>query len=515
VKMPDFPESVPTRPVRPVTDPYGRKAPDAAPQSRTRTSAVPEAAPPLSAKDRALRRVIEFGLLALLVFSPLPIGSVEDGPILVIELAAVVLTIFYFLMDKPPRVNAALKPKLRWPRLFFGLLLAFMALQIVPLPAAIVRILSPRAFALRLQFLPAGPGGWISLSLLPARTFRSLLEFLAYVLIGFLVVRTVTHARQVRRLIAVLVVMGVFEVFYGLFELTQSAPRLLFYPKIYMLGSPTGTFVNRNHFSGYLELIIPLAIGLLLSRAGAFSLRGRKWREKVALLTAKGAFVNLLVLAALFVLFLGVLKSNSRAGTFILAMILLLVFGLSAYAFSAARYQQVWVRAFLRGMVGMIVLLVLYFGFDATVRRFSADNLLHEGRPKTWGSTLTMIGDFPLVGSGYGTFPAVFPVYEDPGLDNPVVHAHNDYLEYTAELGLLGFGLLVAGVLALGVTAFRTWSERHNPEIKGLVLGGLVSVAAMLFHSVTDFNLHIPANVLLFAVVLSLTFGTAFYQKGT
>jgi len=512
---PDFPESIPLRPVKPAYDPYGRKGEESAPPSRTRTPVAGGPAIPISARDRALRRVIEFGLLALLVFSPLPIGSVEDGPILVIEIAAVVLAILYFLMDKPPHINAALKPKLRWPRMFFGLLLAFMAVQIVPLPAAVVRLLSPRAFALRQQFLPAGAGGWTSLSLLPARTFRSLLEFLAYILIGFLIVRTITHTRQARRLIAVVVAMGVFQVFYGLFELTQSAPRLLFYPKVFMLGSPTGTFVNRNHFSGYLEMIIPLAIGLLLSRAGAFSLQGRKWREKIALLTAKGAFVNLLVLAALFVLFLGVLKSNSRAGTFILALILLLVFGLSAYAFSAARYQQLWVRAFLRGMVGMIVLLVLYFGFDATVRRFSADNLLQEGRPKYWSSVLTMIGDFPLVGTGYGTFPSVFPVYEDPGLENPVVHAHNDYLENTAELGLLGFGLLMAGILALGVIAFRSWSERHNPEVKGLVLGCLVAVAAMLFHSVTDFNLHIPANVLLFTVVLSLAFGTAFYQKAS
>jgi O-antigen ligase len=186
---------------------------------------------------------------------------------------------------------------------------------------------------------------------------------------------------------------------------------------------------------------------------------------------------------------------------------------MTAFSFSGARDQQLWVRTLLRGMASMIVLLVLYFGFDATVRRFSADNLLQDGRPKYWSSVLTMVGDFPLLGSGYGTFPSVFSVYEDPALENPIVHAHNDYLENMAELGLPGFGLLMAGVLALFVLAFRTWSERHNPEVKGLALGCLVSVAAMLFHSVTDFNLHIPANVLLFTVVLSLAFGTAFYRK--
>jgi len=491
MRDPDFPESVPPRPVRPPT----------------------EAAPALSPKDRVLRRIIEYGLLALLVFSPLPIGSVEDGPILVLELGAVILTVLYVLLDAPPRVNSALRPKLRGPRLAFGLVFAYLGLQIVPLPAALVQIVSPKAWALRQQFLPTGPGGLISLSLVPARTFRSLLELAAYGLIGFLVVRTVTHGRQVRRLVGVLIGMGVFEAFYGLFEITRTSPRVLFYPKLYNLGSASGTFVNRNHFSGYLEMIIPLAIGLVLSRSGAFSLPGKKWREKIALLTAKGTFVNLLILSALFVMFLGVLKSNSRAGSFILVFILLLVSGLAAYAFGAARYEQHWVRAFIKGLVGMIVLLVLYFGVDSTVRRFSADNLLQEGRPKYWGSVLTMVGDFPLLGSGYGTFPSVFAVYEDPGLENPLVHAHNDYLENLAELGIVGFGLLAAGLLALYVTAFRTWSGRHNPEVKGMVLGGLVSVAAMLFHSLTDFNLHIPANMLLFTVILALTYVTAFYRK--
>jgi O-antigen ligase len=164
-------------------------------------------------------------------------------------------------------------------------------------------------------------------------------------------------------------------------------------------------------------------------------------------------------------------------------------------------------------MVAMIVLIVFFFGVDATVRRFSTDNLLQEGRPKYWSNVLTMVGDFPLVGAGFGTFPSAFPVYEDAGLDNPLVHAHNDYLENLAELGLVGFGLLLAGVLFLYVTAFRTWIRRNNPEVKGLVLGALVSVAAMLFHSITDFNLHIPANALLFTVVLSLGFGMAFYRK--
>jgi O-antigen ligase len=94
-----------------------------------------------------------------------------------------------------------------------------------------------------------------------------------------------------------------------------------------------------------------------------------------------------------------------------------------------------------------------------------------------------------------------------------LVHAHNDYLEYLSELGILGFALLAAGVLFITVDSFLTWAKRRNPEVKSLALGGLVSVFVMLVHSLTDFNLHIPANALLFTMILSLNWSAIYYRK--
>jgi hypothetical protein len=61
--------------------------------------------------------------------------------------------------------------------------------------------------------------------------------------------------------------------------------------------------------------------------------------------------------------------------------------------------------------------------------------------------------------------------------------------------------------------SFLTWSKRRNPEIKGLAMGGIISVFIILIHSLTDFNLHIPANTLLFSVVLALTYTTVYHRK--
>jgi O-antigen ligase len=115
---------------------------------------------------------------------------------------------------------------------------------------------------------------------------------------------------------------------------------------------------------------------------------------------------------------------------------------------------------------------------------------------------------------GTGTFASVYPVYETINFEGMVlVHAHNDYLEYLSEWGLVGFLLLAGAVLYIAVDSFRTWSKRRNPEIKGLALGGIIAVFIMLIHSLTDFNLHIPANRLLFSVVLALTYVTVYHRK--
>jgi O-antigen ligase len=85
-------------------------------------------------------------------------------------------------------------------------------------------------------------------------------------------------------------------------------------------------------------------------------------------------------------------------------------------------------------------------------------------------------------------------------------------LEYLSELGILGSLLLFSAVFSMLFVAFRTWRKRRHPEVRGLALGGFLSVLAILLHSLTDFNMHIPANLLLFSVVLSLTVAIVFYK---
>jgi len=470
---------------------------------------------PGSGRRPLLRRAIDNGIAALLVLSPLPAASVNAWSVLAIELAVAAMTVLYLLLDPKPRANEealkALRPMRYAAAGFFG----YLAFQILPLPAGLVRVLSPATYGFRRLYDPGFAGlKFMSLSLVPSRTFEQGLELLAYFLLGFLVIRTVTHGSQIRRIIFVLAGCGVFQALYGLSQLSASEPRILFYRKVFSLGSVTGTFVNRSHLSGYLEMIVPLAIGLLIARMNLFSFGVKGTREKFQLMMSQGVAGNLALAAGVVVMSLGIIRSNSRAGLVVLVASFLLFVGLSVLAYGRVAYRELWVRNLIRATVLLILVMALAVGIGSTIQRFALDNLLHEDRPLYWANVAEMVGAFPLFGTGLGTFAAVYPAFETRGGPELLLaHAHNDYLEFLSELGLFGTALLLGLVLWLAVRAFLVWKERRNPEAKGLALGGLVSLAGMAVHTVTDFNLHIPANLAVFTVVLGLTFVSAHLRK--
>ena len=463
-----------------------------------------------------LSKVIEYGLLSLLIFSPLPAASVYEWSILVIQLAVVVMMAAYVLMREKPDNNESLALALKVPKLLFLALFIFLLLQIIPFPKFLVKILSPSVYFYLEQYaVEFSQIKFMSFSLIPSFTLQRSLELLTYFLIGYLVIKTVTSRQQFQRIITVLIVLGAFEAFYGLFELYNKHPRILFYRKIHNLDSVTGTFVNRNHLSGYLEMIIPLAIGLLIARIDIFAMRGLTSRERLLRLSERGLSTNLFLFFAVILMSVAIIFSNSRSGVFILVFTFILFSGFAAIYSDISGFKKKGIRDFLKVTFVVILLISLYIGIDGVLQRFSLDRLLHEGRPIHWANTVRTFLDYPLFGTGLGTFGALYPPLE--GVEGPIalVHAHNDYLEFLSELGIVGFSLLFGGILYMIVISFLVWRTRKYPEIKGLALGGIISLTGILIHSLTDFNLHIPANMVLFSVLLPLTMVIAFYKRRT
>ncbi len=158
------------------------------------------------------------------------------------------------------------------------------------------------------------------------------------------------------------------------------------------------------------------------------------------------------------------------------------------------------------------MILCLYVGVSKTIERFELDELLSGGRPHYWGSVMMTIKDFPLVGTGLGSFSTVYPAYATTRTYALLGHAHNDYFEYMSELGIVGILFLLGGVVFIVWKTFLTWYKRRDAEVKGMALGGMISIFIIGIHSFTDFNLHIPANMMLFTVILTLTYVTAYYR---
>jgi O-antigen ligase len=457
-------------------------------------------------RDRNLRRFIEIGLIALVVFSPLPAASVVPWALLVLQIGVLVLILAFLLLREKPSIDPRLSKLLKNVKYIFAGFFLFIALQILPLPLFIVRLISPGTVRFKEQFIHQFQNlKFTSISTAPFQTFREGLEILTYVLLGFLILRTMTRRIQLHRIFLVLVSLGFFEAFYGIFELYRTNPRILFFEKTVNKRMLTGTFINQNHLAGYLCALIPVVLGLLIARVDFAALARRNLRDKIIYFSEQGFAAYVIYTVLLFVMALGVLLSRSRAGLFLVAIAFLVTFLLGFMNVGGGDRFHPHLKKVLQIIFLGIIVVFLYSGVEATLQKFSSESITHETRTQYWGNTVEIIRDFPLTGSGLGSYSWVYPAYEEHLIHGNLAHAHNDYLEYFSELGLIGFGLLLAGILYIVVKSFTLWKKRRNPQIKGLVLGGLVSVIVMAVNAIMEFVLHIPANMVLFTVMIALT----------
>jgi O-antigen ligase len=239
---------------------------------------------------------------------------------------------------------------------------------------------------------------------------------------------------------------------------------------------------------------------------------GLSWRQKLLRLSEKGLAKNTLLLFGITAMSLAIIFSKSRSGVFLLAYTFFLFFGLTALYFRDVKNRDKRIMNILKVVFLVVIVLSIYIGIESTLERFALNEIMQEKRPAIWVTTIQIFTDFPIFGSGLGTFASIYPGLESWGEPINVFHAHNDYLEYLSELGIVGMSMLLGGILLILVNSFLFWKERRHREVKGLALGGMVATICILLHSITDFNLHIPANMMLFSIVVSLTLVIATYR---
>jgi O-antigen ligase len=367
---------------------------------------------------------------------------------------------------------------------------AYVLVQAVPLPVAALARISPHRAALAAALERIGVHqSFAAISLDPAETLVQLSRVCACALV-FLAVRNLVWREPERawRLAVPLIAVASAEAALGLAQ-AFDAPD----------GFAHGTYVNRNHFAGLLEMALPFAVTYpfraMRRRRGAFEAE-----------SLKSALRACLSMTAAALMLAGITYSLSRSGFTVALLALGLMGAMAAAVRLRGRVRNVAMAAIAAAVITLFAMLPT----DRLIERFrqlaASERLTSDTRAQIWSDTARLIADYPMTGVGAGAFAEAFYEYHTHAVDVLIDYAHNDYLQGLAELGVIGFVLiaaLVAGLRSDAAHALRRASYRS------LTLAAVGALAALAMHSVTDFNLYIPANALMAAWVAGILCGVS------
>ena len=475
--------------------------------------------------------IIEKGIIFLLIFTPLAFGTVQPWSIAVMEIIAFTLFFLYLIkkilqnppssLRPPPSVLCPyLSSVISHPSSAFNhhlpsaLCLLFFLLclfQMLPLPEALLKVISPSSLATYRDFGNSPGGALHPISLNPDASRQELFRLLAYAAIFFVIVNHYRTKDQVKSLVKMILCMGCFLVVFAIVQKLAWNGRIFWiFPVDEDLRNGHGiwaSYINRDHFAGYMEMVIPLAMGLLLYRAPRVTaLRDAPLSLKIARFMASE---NITIYSLLFLIILimaaALIATFSRGG--------MLAFVISSLFFAVITRRR---RSLKQGtgllalLAAVIFVFVVMASWDRLEDRFADLEEDHVSRLGVWTDSIGIVRDYPLLGTGLGTFKNAYMRYQTSGSRVFYDHAHNDYVELLTDTGIPGFLLGAGMALVFFRNVFRRWRQKRSMFGKCIGAGGLTSLVAIALHSFVDFNLHIPANALLLVVISAITYAAIF-----
>jgi len=409
-----------------------------------------------------LRNLPRYAIFALLIFTPLARASVQGWAVTIIEMVTLI-ALTAFLFEKIVSRD--------WKWIKTPLDKSFIVLLILIILSTIFSVHKPTSI-------------W------------STIQLLNYLTIYYLIIHTIRTRSQFRHLIYLIIGVAAFLSIFGIFKKFGVNPFPWWEYKdipqsVYRL---TSTFGNPDHLAGYMEMAIPLLLGLFLAGFRRLKL--------------------IFMLYLTFILFTALILSLSRGGW--IGAFTGLVF-MSVVLLKNRHFKNRRLITSIAGVFIIVALIVL--ASTPVVDRIRTIEQKEElpnfqSRVTRWKGTVELIKDYPLLGSGPGTFSTVFTQYQPPGLACFSVYAHNDYLHFIAEAGLPLAAVIVWMMIVLYKKGFQ---KLRNPSrlVRGITIGAMSGITAILIHSIGDFNLHIPANALLFTVLTAVVVAPLPVQNST
>jgi O-antigen ligase len=303
-------------------------------------------------------------------------------------------------------------------------------------------------------------------------------------------------------LVNVLLLSGVFQAVYGSLMTLTGTDYIWNQPKEAYRGVATGTFINRNHLAGYLEMTLALGLGLLI--ASLEDHPARTWRQWLRSWTTTllGPKARVRIYLALMVI--GLILTQSRMGNTAFFASMMIAGAIGLYLFRGSGRGVVLLFTSL--LIIDIFLMGAFFGIDKVQDRIAQTSLETEQRILVNALSLEIVKDNPWLGTGLGTYYTAFPRYRNEEVTLFYDHAHSDLIEFPSELGILGTAPLVLLVGFAFVTAIRVQLSRRSRLMRAMGFAATMAIIAIMLHSITDFNLQIFANAATFMVILALPF---------
>lgn len=453
-----------------------------------------------------------YAYLALLVWLPLPLASNRPWAEAIFEIAISTLTLVWLFAW----MNGKVKPGKTFvearPILFvLGLWILYLVFLLIPLPHTLAGLVSPESVA---QYKLAGVESWVSLSVDPNTSFNFLMRSVGYALLFVLTLLLVNSKQRLVYLAYTLVLSGLFQAFYGSIMTLSGLEYGFFMKKEAYVGFATGTFINRNHLAGYLEMTLAIGIGLLLA-SWTSSETIRTWRQRIRSLANLLLSAKLLLRLILAIMVIALVLTRSRMGNtaFFASMMVTGFLSLIMFRVQTGSIREMFSKHETRSTVILLSSLMVidlfivgaWFGVEKVVDRIEQSSIKRDSeRVEVTKNTINLIKDYLIVGSGGGTFHTVYPRYRH--LENRLYndHTHQDYLEISADTGIIGIGLLGSMVVMSFGAALVAMKRRRDPLMRGMAFASVMGIVALLIHSTVDFNLQIPANAATFMVILAL-----------
>jgi len=421
--------------------------------------------------------LIDIASVALVLFAAMAWGANKPWAIAVFSAGSLLVLAWRLIWD-------AWRGQLRlfWSWLFlpaFGLL-ALIGLQ----------QLSPR-IALD------APLGSLPRTVEPHTTGLYFLLAVGYAALGLSALQGFRSRKRLSRLMVLIVGFGVLESIYGLVQSLGGVHYIWAVP--FADNRARGTLMNPNHYALLLNLAICVGVGYLYTRSMKL-LRGRKLNLRRVVGMPDSARLAWIVVWLAIIGF-GVFASLSRMGT--IAMFVCLGGMLAAGRLAEGQRRR---AVIVFSVLFAIVSLGLYVGVEKLLERYASvaqPGYFERDRIPIWRDAWPMVSTTLWFGKGLGSFMWTFPAYETMRPDIPAMYAHNDYLEIVAEIGIVGFALLIWAFLISWRSAVRNLLA-GDPLVRGIGLATLGVLAATAIQEITDYSLYIPGAAAMFILLVAL-----------